>query len=1007
MPVSKKKPSTAQTAQALRITEREWQTSFDALSDAVFVLDAEQRVRRCNKAARRLFHKPLKDMIGRHCWEIVHGTSNPVPKCPFRKMIVSRRRETMELAIGNRWYKVAVDPLASGNGDAPGAVHILSDITDLKQAEVGLRESQRRLALAASGTRIGMFEWNVKTGKTLWTEQHARLLGLRPTTTTTTLSLEYSYRDWANRVHPEDLPRVEAALRRCMAKRVPYEAEYRVVWPDKSVHWLTGRGLCQYDTEGEPARMFGIVMDITVRKLAEETLLQLNDTLEERVAERTAALAASETKYRTLTEGLSVLVYRADPKTLAATFINRAIKDFYGYTVAEWLANPRLWQRTIHAEDRDRVVRAFTRARRENTGGFLEYRIVRKDGRVRYVLDHYDWERGPSGAVIGLSGSLTDITECKEAELLKARLAAITESSSDAITAVDLKGRFISWNKAAERLYGYTAAEAIGKPVSILIPPDRRDDFRRLLRGVRHGAGVVGYETARITKTGKRIDVAVTISPIRDAKDRIIGSSAIVRDVTDRKRATEELEKALLKATDLEAIVNRSPVMVFLWRVADGWPVDYASDNVRQLGYSARDFVSGRVSWPAITHPEDVPRLEAEVAGHLKKGTDQFVQQYRLVNKSGQTRWVQDVTRAVRDPRGNLTHFQGLVWDITERKKAEQALEESETRFRTIFDSAGDGMFLRDLNGGRFRLANKACLQMLGYSLEEFKALSLEDLHFEEDLPFIREQIDLSRKGKTGARGEVRFRRKDGTPLFTELNSTAVRLNGQDYALVVIRDIGERKRLEAEIETVGETERQRIGRELHDGLGQSLTAIGYLASAVRTELARKSVPEAADMDKLVGQIQRTLHQTHEMARGLFPDEFKSGGIIPALQELAVTTSDLCGVRCRFSGPRKIALLDARAVRELYRIAQEAVNNAVKHSRGKRIRIRLRQDGGRVTLTVRDNGIGIRTRTTRRADMGLRIMQYRADIISATLRFESARGRGTCVTCELPARRQRR
>jgi PAS domain S-box-containing protein len=146
-----------------------------------------------------------------------------------------------------------------------------ADMAEHRQTEEALRLSEERLAVASSGGRIGMFEWNIVAGTSLWNEQYARLLGFTPASATPALlSLPYQYSDWVERVHPEDVARVEADIRRCMEEHSPYEAEYRVVWPDGSVHWVTSRGVFQYDDRGQPQRMLGVVLDITERKRAEE-----------------------------------------------------------------------------------------------------------------------------------------------------------------------------------------------------------------------------------------------------------------------------------------------------------------------------------------------------------------------------------------------------------------------------------------------------------------------------------------------------------------------------------------------------------------------------------------------------------------------------------------------------------------------------------------------------------------------------------------------------------------
>ena len=167
------------------------------------------------------------------------------------------------------------------------AVAEAEDIAQRKQAEEALRVSQERLALAASGTHIGMFEWNIATGERLWTEQHARLWGLPSTSTAmSTMSQPYQYLDWAKRIHPEDLPRVEAEFKRCITGHLPLEIEYRVAWPDGSVHWIASRGAIHYDLEDRPHRVLGIVLDVTDRKRDEEQL----------IAAKAAAEAANQAK---------------------------------------------------------------------------------------------------------------------------------------------------------------------------------------------------------------------------------------------------------------------------------------------------------------------------------------------------------------------------------------------------------------------------------------------------------------------------------------------------------------------------------------------------------------------------------------------------------------------------------------------------------------------------------------------------------------------------------------
>ena len=161
-------------------------------------------------------------------------------------------------------------PIRDANDRITGSALAIQDIT-------AWQKSERRLAVAVSGTRIGLFEWNMATGEVLWNPQHARLFGLdatttSSTTTTTMVFRPFVYNDWASRVHPEDFPRVEAEMRHCLAERVPLEVDYRIVWPDGSLHWMATRAVVEQDVEGQPWRMVGIAMDITELKEAEEII---------------------------------------------------------------------------------------------------------------------------------------------------------------------------------------------------------------------------------------------------------------------------------------------------------------------------------------------------------------------------------------------------------------------------------------------------------------------------------------------------------------------------------------------------------------------------------------------------------------------------------------------------------------------------------------------------------------------------------------------------------------
>lgn len=207
--------------------------------------------------------------------------------------------------------------------------------------------------------------------------------------------------------------------------------------------------------------------------------------------------------------------------------------------------------------------------------------------------------------------------------------------------------------------------------------------------------------------------------------------------------------------------------------------------------------------------------------------------------------------------------------------------------------------------------------------------------------------------------------------------------------------------LEKEILEISDRERQRLGQDLHDGLCQHLTGIELMSQVLERKLAAKSKADAARVADIAKHVREAISQTRLLARGLFPVTLESEGLESALQELAVNTEKMFGIHCRLVSESPAKILDVAVSTHLYRIAQEAVSNAFKHGKAKKIAIELDFSQERVSLTVKDNGAGFSPQMAKIKGMGLRIMQYRAGMLGGTLKFESNEEGGTRVTCTVP------
>lgn len=215
-------------------------------------------------------------------------------------------------------------------------------------------------------------------------------------------------------------------------------------------------------------------------------------------------------------------------------------------------------------------------------------------------------------------------------------------------------------------------------------------------------------------------------------------------------------------------------------------------------------------------------------------------------------------------------------------------------------------------------------------------------------------------------------------------------------------EIQERTRLEKELLEISEREQRQIGHDLHDSLGQHLTATAFASQVLNAELENKSLPQSAAAKNLVKLIEEAIVLTRTFARGLHPVEITGEGLMDGFQELARNTSGRFKVSCEFECPEPVPLHDAVSSTHLYRIAQEAITNAVKHGKARHISIGLEKINGTIILTVTDDGVGLSKNARNGQGLGLRIMAYRANMIGATFNIERLPESGTRVTCKLPS-----
>jgi len=439
--------------------------------------------------------------------------------------------------------------------------------------------------------------------------------------------------------------------------------------------------------EGSERYVLAIVRDISKRKQAEEEVRRLAEDLQNRVAERTEqlekrerGLRESQERYRSFVEQSTEGIWRFEfeepvPTDLAPdeqverfyrhgylAECNNAMARMYGYARAEEIVGARFGDLLSSSiPENVQYVKDFVNSHYRLADA--ESRDVDRHGRTRYFLNDLTGIV-ENESLLQVWGTQREITERKQAEEVRARLAAIVESSEDAIIGKTLEGTITNWNRGAQKIYGYSAKEVVGKPINILVPPDRPNEIPKILERLRRGEAIDHYETVRITKDGRRLDISLTISPIKDSSGNIVGASTVARDITERKRAEEALKQSEML---YHTVIEQATENIFLVDAETRLIVESNPTFRKTLGYAEEELRS-------LTLYDIVAADRKSIDINIRRVLEQkhrFVGERKYRRKDGSLVDV-EVSASIILRNGKET-LCTVAHDVTERKRTEEA----------------------------------------------------------------------------------------------------------------------------------------------------------------------------------------------------------------------------------------------------------------------------------------------------------------------------------------------
>ncbi len=749
----------------------------DRIPGFVWSTDTDLRITAASGAGLAALNVQPSQFLGKTIFEYFQSNDDNLPGVVPHRRVLRGEVVDYEDTFLNRTFRAHIEPLRDGDNNIIGCIGFAQDITAQRRAEDELRRGEARLQSVIDNAPAQVATVD-RQGKILFINRPAPGLTLEQVVG----SSVYDY------LQPEHCDQAKQCVEHVFRTGDTVVNESRATGPYGSVSW--------YETRLGPVKVDGQVIAVT---------LISSDVTERKQGE--IALRESEERFRKVFEegplgvgivGIDGRIQRANPR----------LCEMLGYSEQEIIKLGI--QGITHSDDWEKDRQPIRRlAQGELDGYCLEKRYVRKDGEVIWAQLTASLMTDIDGKPTAIIGLVEDITQRKRTEEVLRRseqkMRLHVQQTPLAVIEWDLEQRVTDWNPGAERIFGYTEEEALGRDLSLLVPPAAREHVGRVLAALLAKKGGERSTNENLTKDGKTILCEWYNTPLVNAEGQVIGMASLVEDITERKRAEADLRDAK------EFAENLITSMVYGVYVLDAQGVHVQVNDAfcRMTGFSRDELIGA-----GLPHPYWPPEQLEAIRRTYERSAAGEAGQFELVfmRKNGERFPVILAPSEVKDEHGAVINYLATVKDISERKEAEVALQASEAKYRRLYQSMRDA-FVSVRMDGHFQEFNDAYCQMLGYSPDELYELTYQELTpnrwHEFEAGIVRDQVLTRGYSDTY---EKEYRRKDGTILPVELRTYLVRDDrGNPSAMwAIIRDIAERKQTEAALKRSHDELEQRV-----------------------------------------------------------------------------------------------------------------------------------------------------------------------------------------------------
>jgi PAS domain S-box-containing protein len=913
-------------------------------------VDRDFRYIRINESLASINGLPASEHLGRTVPEIVPSIW-PQLEPVFRSVLdtgesvlgvelsgKSQWKESDELTVIANFFPVRLA------GDEVACVGIaVLDITARKLAEQSLHESERRRRVAQRSGSVGVWFWELPSGKLTCEPELEALYGVPPGTFRT-------YDEWAPYIHAEDLARGAAARDSALAAGKPFSEEFRIRHASGEERWLLAKGHGEYDASGKLVGAFGVNIDITDRKRVEQSLRETNERLMR--AQQAARLGTWDIDQTTgrveWSDGMYMLL---------------------GLEVRSVQPDSRMWSTFILPDDLD-AMRPVLAQLRETGGPFtIEFRVRRTDGAILWIASIGRMEMSPDGKPLRMLGVNIDITERKRVQLAlqasETRYRMATEAMSGMVYDFDrITGR-VERSAGLLSVVGYRPDES--EPTqewwsNRIHPDDLQIAKNRFRQAEAAGDATLEAEYRVKHRDGSERHVWDRAVLERGPDGKVVRMVGYTLDITERNRAELSLRESEERFRLLATAAN------------DGfWEIDVVSGKVwwnesydRMFGPRPAESTSSTDWWSERIHPEDRERVQRAFESSLMSDSERWVQEYRFRRRDGSYAYVVDRAFVSRDAKGRPLRIAGSMLDLTERKRTEEALRESEALFRTLGEAVPDFLWMTDAEG-RPLYQNPAWRNFTGMTPEQFAEKGWEALHAPEDVPLLKAEWEKAVAAGQAIKVETRFRRHDGE--FRWFSGRTIPLHDDTGRVVkwvgTMTDIHELKLAEAALRDADRRKNEflaTLAHELRNPLAPIRNAVHLLMlkgppdpplQAAREMIERQVKHMVRLIDDLL-DVSRITRGRLELRR----ENVTLGLILDQAIETSRPHLDRARHELTMTLPETTVWVHADSVR-MSQVFANLLHNACKYMEpGGRIVVRAEVVGNEAVVSITDTGIGI-------------------------------------------------